>query len=137
MSDESQADEQRHRAHLVLDRLRDRYPEIGTALRYDDPWQLLVATVLSARTTDDNVNAVTPVLFQRWQKVDDLAGADLEEVEKVVYSTGFFRQKTASIIALSVDLVDRYDGVVPGDLNDLVTRLSEPVEYRRQASGLR
>jgi len=112
---------ERAQAGKVLDRLKQRYPQMSTALRYDDPWQLLVATVLSAQTTDDNVNTVTPVLFQRWPTVDDLAGADLEEVEEVVYSTGFFRQKTASIIALSADLVDRYDGVVPGDLDDLVT----------------
>ncbi len=112
---------ERAQAGEVLDRLRQRYPEMSTALRYEDPLQLIVATVLSAQTTDDNVNAVTPVLFQRWPTVDDLAGADLEEVEEVVYSTGFFRQKTASIIALSSDLVDRYDGVVPGDLDDLVT----------------
>ncbi len=112
---------ERAQAEEILDRLRQRYPEMSTALRYDNPWQLLVATVLSAQTTDDNVNAVTPVLFQRWPTVDDLAGADLEEVEEVVYSTGFFRQKTASIISLSADLVDRYDGVVPGDLNDLIT----------------
>ena len=112
---------ERAQAGEILHRLRHRYPEMSTALRYDNPGQLLVATVLSAQTTDDNVNAVTPVLFQRWPTVDDLAGADLEEVEEVVYSTGFFRQKTASIIALSADLVDRYDGVVPGDLDDLVT----------------
>ncbi len=112
---------ERAQAGEILDRLRQRYPEMSTALRYDNPWQLLVATVLSAQTTDDNVNAVTPVLFQRWPTVDDLAGADLEEVEEVVYSTGFFRQKTASIIALSSDLVDRYDGGVPSDLDDLVT----------------
>ena len=112
---------ERAQAEEILDRLRQRYPEMSTALRYDNPWQLLVATVLSAQTTDDNVNAVTPVLFQRWPTVDDLAGADLEEVEEVVYSTGFFRQKTASIISLSADLVDRYDGVVPGDLDDLIT----------------
>ena len=112
---------ERAQAGEILDRLRQRYPEMSTALRYDNPWQLLVATVLSAQTTDDNVNAVTPVLFQRWPTVDDLAGADLEEVEEVVYSTGFFRQKTASIISLSADLVDRYDGVVPTDLDDLVT----------------
>ncbi|GMQ84451.1 MAG: endonuclease III [Acidimicrobiia bacterium] len=121
MPGKSTAAEQQHRAHLVLDRLRERYPEMGTALRYVDAWQLLVATVLSAQTTDDNVNAVTPELYRRWPTVDDLAGADPEKVEDVVYSTGFFRQKTASIIALSADLVDRYDGVVPGDLDELIT----------------
>jgi len=113
--------EKRERAGEVLRRLRTRYPEMETALRYEDPWQLLVATVLSAQTTDENVNAVTPVLFERWPAAEDLAAADPEEVETVVYSTGFFRQKTKSIIALSADLAERFDGVVPADLDDLVT----------------
>ena len=105
----------------MLERLKDRYPEIGTALRYNDPWQLLVATVLSAQTTDENVNAVTPVLFERWPTAEDLAAADPEAVEEVVYSTGFFRQKTKSIIALSADVVEDFGGDVPDDLDDLVT----------------
>ena len=112
---------ERDRARAVLDRLRQRYPEMSTALRYDDAWQLLVATVLSAQTTDENVNGVTPVVFERWPTAEDLAAADPDEVEAVVYSTGFFRQKTKAIIALSADVADRFDGVVPGDLDDLVT----------------
>ena len=108
-------------AAAVLDRLKDRYPEIGTALRYADPWQLLVATVLSAQTTDENVNTVTPVLFEQWPTAEDLAAADPDAVEAVVYSTGFFRQKTKSIIELSADLAERFDGTVPADLDDLVT----------------
>ena len=114
-------EDRRQHAAAVLEVLKDRYPTIGTALRYVDPWQLLVATVLSAQTTDENVNAVTPILFERWPTAEDLAAADPEAVEEVVYSTGFFRQKTKSIIALSVDLVERFDGVVPADLDDLVT----------------
>jgi len=82
---------------------------------------LLVATVLSAQTTDDNVNRVTPVLFARWPTAADLAAADPESVEKVVYSTGFYRQKTRAIIALSSDLADRFGGEVPDDLERLVT----------------
>jgi endonuclease III len=111
----------RSRAAEVLERLRSRYPQIGTALHYEDPWQLLVSTVLSAQTTDENVNTVTPILFGRWPTAEDLAAADPEEVEAVVYSTGFFRQKTASIVGLSADLVERYGGVVPPDLDELVT----------------
>lgn len=114
------AAERRH-ARTILGRLKRRYPEIGTALDYRDPWQLLVATVLSAQTTDENVNRVTPVLFDRWPTAEDLGSADPDQVEQVVYSAGYYRQKTASIIALSQDLVDRFDGEVPADLNDLVT----------------
>jgi len=111
----------RRRARTILDRLVRRYPEMHTALDFDDPWQLLVSTVLSAQTTDDNVNRVTPGLFERWPTAADLAAADPTEVEKVVFSTGFYRQKTTSIIALSRDLIDEFDGVVPAELEALVT----------------
>ncbi len=94
---------------------------MGTALTYEDPWQLIVATVLSAQTTDENVNRVTPTLFARWPTPEDLAEADPEEVEQVVFSTGFYRQKTKSIISLASDVVDRYDGVVPADLDEMTT----------------
>jgi endonuclease-3 len=113
---------EKRNARTILDRLVRRYPEIGTALHYGDPWQLLVATVLSAQTTDENVNRVTPGLFERWPTPEDLAAADPEEVESVVFSTGFYRQKTTAVIALSRDLVERFDGRVPDDL-DLLTEL--------------
>lgn len=110
----------RRNGRVVLNRLKKLYPLSQTALDYRDPWQLLVATVLSAQTTDENVNNVTPALFDRWPTPVDLAEADPEEVEKVVYSTGFFRQKTKSIIALSTDIVDLFDGSVPQDLDEMV-----------------
>jgi len=111
----------RHRARLVLRRLKKRYPEIGTALDYRTPWELLVSTIISAQTTDENVNSVTPALFERWPRAAALAGARAEEVEKVIFSTGFYRQKTKSIITMSADLMDRFGGEVPEDLDDLVT----------------
>ena len=112
---------QRRRARTILGRLVKRYPDIGTALDYQDPWELLVATVLSAQTTDDNVNRVTPEVFRRWPTATDLAEANPEEVEEVVYSTGFYRQKTKAIVELSADLVERFEGEVPDDLDRLVT----------------
>ena len=111
----------RRRARTILDRLVRRYPEMHTALKYTDPWQLLVSTVLSAQTTDENVNRVTPGLFRRWPAAADLAVADPDEVEKVVFSAGFYRQKTTSIIALSRDLVEKFGGIVPADLDELTT----------------
>jgi endonuclease-3 len=96
------------------------YPGIATALDYVDPWQLLVSTVLSAQTTDENVNKVAPVLFERYPTAEDLAGADPEDVERIIYSTGYYRQKTRSVIALAGDLVDKYGGEVPPDLDKLV-----------------
>lgn len=118
-------------ARIILSRLKKRYPDIGTALDYADPWQLIVATVLSAQTTDENVNRVTPVLFARWPTPQDMAEADPEEVEQVVYSTGFYRQKTKSIIGLAEALVEEHDGVVPRDL-EAMTRL--PGVGRKTAS---
>ncbi len=109
------------RARTVLRRLRRRYPEIHTALDYAEPWRLLVATVLSAQTTDENVNRVTPALFARYPTPADLAEADVEEVERLVYSTGYYRQKARSIVALAGALVEDFAGVVPADLDRLVT----------------
>ncbi len=112
--------EKRH-ARTIFGRLKKRYPEIGTALDYRDPFQLLVSTVISAQTTDENVNGVTPELFRRWPTAAAMAGADPEVVEQVIFRTGFFRQKTRSIIALSEDLTTRFGGEVPPELDELVT----------------
>lgn len=110
---------ERGKARAILNRLRARYPEMGTALDYQDAWQLLVVTVLSAQTTDENVNRVAPGLFARYPTSSDLAEADPEEVEKIIFSTGFYRQKTKSIISLSQDLEELHDGVVPVDIDEL------------------
>ena len=112
--------EEKRNARVILRRLHRRYPEMGTALDYEDAWQLLVVTVMSAQTTDENVNAVAPGLFDRYPTAADLAAANPEDVESIIYSTGFFRQKTKSIIALSADLVELHGGEVPADLDDLV-----------------
>ncbi|MYG92466.1 MAG: endonuclease III, partial [Acidimicrobiia bacterium] len=112
---------QRGKARAVLNRLVRRYPHAQTALDYANPWELLVSTVLSAQTTDENVNGVTPELFRRWPTAEDLAGACMEEVEGVVFSTGFYRQKARSIVELSRDLTERYGGVVPAQLEELIT----------------
>lgn len=111
---------ERGKARAVLNRLHLRYPEMGTALEYDSPWQLLVVTVMSAQTTDDNVNRVAPALFERYPTPADLADARPEDVEQIIYSTGFYRQKTNSIISLSQDLVEFHDGEVPTDIDELV-----------------
>ncbi|MET0567409.1 MAG: endonuclease III [Acidimicrobiia bacterium] len=108
------------KARAILNRLRRRYPDIGTALDYESPFQLLVVTVLSAQTTDENVNKVAPILFEAYPTVTDLAEADPEEVEKIVYSTGFYRQKTKSIIKLAQGIEEMFDGAVPMDLDELV-----------------
>jgi endonuclease-3 len=108
------------KARAILNRLRRRYPDIGTALDYESPFQLLVVTVLSAQTTDENVNKVAPILFERYPTVSDLAEADPEKVEEIVYSTGFYRQKTKSIIKLAQGIEEIFDGEVPMDIEALV-----------------
>ena len=113
--------EQRERAAEVLRRLRERYPDAGCALRHENPWQLLCATVLSAQCTDVRVNMVTPRLFARYPNPQALAGADPAELEKIIQSTGFFRQKARSLIALSQDIVAKYGGKVPETMEELTT----------------
>ena len=120
-STQTPSDDDRDMARETLDRLTVRYPTMKTALEYHNAWQLLVATVLSAQTTDANVNSVVPSLFERYLTPEDLAGADPEEVEKIIYSTGYYRAKTRNIIALADDLDHRFDGEVPRDLDALVT----------------
>jgi len=111
---------ERGKARSVLNRLHIRYPEMRTALNYLDAWQLLVVTVLSAQTTDENVNKVAPVLFDRYPGPAELADANPEDVEQIVFSTGFFRQKTKTIIRLAQDVEEIYQGEVPSDLDELV-----------------
>ena len=112
--------EEKRNARVILRRLHKLYPEMQTALDYDDAWQLLVVTVLSAQTTDEMVNKVAPSLFDAYPTPEDLAIADPEAVERIIFSTGFYRQKTKSIISLAADLVERFDGEVPQELDQLV-----------------
>jgi endonuclease-3 len=112
------------RATVVIERLRDEYPGSATdlcALVHDDPFQLLVATILSAQCTDEMVNKVTPAVFARYPTPADLAEASPAEVEELIHATGFFRQKTKSLIGMATALEERFGGEVPTELDDLVT----------------
>ena len=112
------------RAIEVVARLAEAYPGSATelcALEHQDPFQLLVATILSAQCTDARVNMVTPILFRRYPDPAALAGADPAEVEEIIRSTGFFRAKARRLVGMSRGLVERFDGRVPRDLEDLVT----------------
>ena len=101
--------------------LHEHYPYAHCELDFDNPLQLLVATVLSAQTTDVMVNKVTPQLFARYPDAAALAGADREEMETLLKPTGFFRAKTNSVMKLGAELVERFDGEVPPRMKDLVT----------------
>jgi endonuclease-3 len=112
------------RAALVVERLGAEYPGTATdlcALVHDSPFQLLIATILSAQCTDEMVNKVTPSVFARYPTPGDLAEAAPPEVEELIHATGFFRQKTKSLIGMAAGLEDRFGGEVPTDLDDLVT----------------
>ncbi|HLU70562.1 MAG TPA: endonuclease III [Nonomuraea sp.] len=101
--------------------LAETYPDAHCELDFTNSFELLVATVLSAQTTDVRVNLTTPALFAKYPTPDDLAAADPEDVEAVIKPTGFFRAKTRSIIGLAQGLRDRFGGEVPRKLDDLVT----------------
>ncbi|MHB8669583.1 MAG: endonuclease III [Acidimicrobiales bacterium] len=111
----------RGRARETLGRLAEEYPEAECALHHDGPFQLLVATILSAQCTDERVNQVTPELFGRWPTAADLAGAQPAEVEAVIHPTGFFRAKTRSLLGMAQALEERFGGQVPTAMEDLVT----------------
>lgn len=103
-----------------LDRLKKQHPDAHCELDHESPFELLVSTVLSAQTTDVAVNKTTPLLFKRWPDARALAKADPAEVEKVIGSLGFFRQKTKAIIGLSQGIVERHGGEVPRTMAELV-----------------
>ncbi|MFJ4486834.1 endonuclease III [Streptomyces longwoodensis] len=108
------------RARRINRELAEVYPYAHPELDFESPFQLIVATVLSAQTTDLRVNQTTPALFAKYPTPEDLAAANPEEVEEILRPTGFFRAKTKSVIGLSKALVEDFGGEVPGRLEDLV-----------------
>jgi len=111
----------RERARQILARLREAYPQAKTELKHNDPFQLLLATVLSAQATDKSVNEATPRLFQRFPTPSALAQASPEEVEPYIRRIGLFRTKARNLVALARKLVQEYDGEVPRDKKSLMS----------------
>jgi endonuclease-3 len=109
------------RARRINRELADVFPTAHCELDFSNPLELSVATILSAQCTDKRVNEVTPALFAKYRTAADYAGADRDEVETLIRSTGFFRNKTTSLIKLGQALVERFEGEVPNRLEDLVT----------------
>jgi endonuclease-3 len=107
-------------APKVLRRLKADYPDVTCALGHESAFELLVSTILSAQCTDVRVNMVTPVLFGRWPTPADLARAPIEQIEKVIQSTGFFRNKAKNIKSCAQVLCEKYDGAVPQQIEQLV-----------------
>ncbi|HEX5815921.1 MAG TPA: endonuclease III, partial [Methylomirabilota bacterium] len=108
------------RARKILDALAAAYPDARCALHFADPFQLLVATILSAQCTDERVNMVTPALFKQYPTARELARARTPSLEKAIRSTGFFRAKARSLLGMARGLVERHGGTVPDDREALM-----------------
>ncbi len=111
----------RLQARDVLRRLEPLYGQLTTGLTFTTPLELLMATILSAQCTDERVNTVTPTLFAMFHNADEYARSDPAQIETIIHSCGFFRNKTKSIQATATALVERFNGDVPNTMKDLVT----------------
>ena len=105
----------------IVKALIDAYPEADCTLDYEKPYELLFSVRLAAQCTDERVNKVTPGLFERYPTLEDFAAADVEEVEKFVHSCGFYKAKARDIVECSKQLIERFDGKVPNNMEDLTS----------------
>jgi endonuclease-3 len=109
------------RVHEILNRLDQLYPAVTCALTHETAWELLVATILSAQSTDVRVNMVTPVIFKKYPTVQHFAALKPEELEPDIRSTGFFRNKSKSVVGAAKRIVEEFGGNVPDNMDDLLT----------------
>lgn len=107
------------RAQKILDILSREYPEVKSALNFTNPFELLIATILSAQCTDQRVNIVTESLFKKYRTPEDFVAVGSEELEKDIFSTGFYKQKAKSIKKCCEELISKHNGKVPGDFEAL------------------
>lgn len=113
-------EELRERVKKIIKLLREHYPHSRTALHYETPFQLLVATILAAQCTDEKVNQITPLLFKKYPTIADLARASQAEVEAIIRPTGFFRNKARNIIAAARSIMEEFGGEVPDRMEELI-----------------
>ena len=106
---------------LLIEELEKLYPDAVCSLNYETPFQLLISTQLSAQCTDARVNIVTPALFARFPDAESFATADVEEIEELIRSTGFYRNKAKNIKSCSIDICERFNGNLPDNMEDLVS----------------
>ncbi len=114
-------EEKKKRVLKILDRLKETYPDAKCALDFSTPFELLAATILSAQCTDKRVNMVTPALFKRYNSIKEYAEANPGDLEEIVRSTGFYKNKAKSILGAAKEILERFGGKVPRKLEDLVT----------------
>lgn len=112
---------QKQNINKILVLLEDRYHGAGPELNHNNPFQLLIATILSAQCTDKQVNKVTPGLFEKYPRPEDIAALESKKLEKIIKSCGFYKTKSRNIIATSRILIEKYDGKVPEDIETLET----------------
>jgi endonuclease-3 len=108
------------RMHLILEALQKEYPNAECALHYSTPFQLLIATILSAQCTDARVNMVTPILFKEYPDADSMRNADIDHLEEIIHSTGFYKAKAKNILACSKMIMETYNGELPLDIDSLI-----------------
>lgn len=111
----------KQRAQLLVDGLKKEYPDAICSLTADNPFELLVATRLSAQCTDARVNLVTPALFAKYKTLDDYVNADVKDIEDIIHSCGFYHGKARDIIEMARGVRDRFDGIVPDNIEDLTS----------------
>lgn len=114
------ADNTKNRIIEIIRILHERYPDVKCTLDFETPFQLLIATMLAAQSTDVTVNKITPALFVKYPDPESFAKANVEELQKAIYSSGFFKQKARSIMEASQDIMNEHDGVLPDDMESLV-----------------
>lgn len=110
-----------NRTEEIIRILRENYPNPKTSLKYKTPFELLIATILSAQCTDERVNKLTPSLFAKYPAIEDFAKAKQEELEKDIYSTGFYKNKSKSVIGAARDILEKFNGKVPDSMEELIT----------------
>ncbi len=111
----------KQRAKLLVDGLKKEYPDAICSLTADNPFELLVATRLSAQCTDARVNLVTPALFAKYKTLDDYVNADVKDIEDIIHSCGFYHGKARDIIEMARGVRDRFNGIVPDNIEDLTS----------------
>ncbi len=111
----------KERARLLVDALKNEYPDAICSLTAENPFELLVATRLSAQCTDARVNLVTPALFAKYRTLDDYVNADVKDIEEIIHSCGFYHGKARDIIEMARGVRDRFQGVVPDNIEDLTS----------------
>lgn len=111
----------KERARLLVNALKNEYPDAICSLTAENPFELLVATRLSAQCTDARVNMVTPALFRKYRTLDDYVNADVKDIEEIIHSCGFYHGKARDIIEMARGVRDRFDGVVPDNIEDLTS----------------